>query len=575
MNRPMRWMLAVGLAASWSGLPAARAEVASCDRFGLLPVLANGRVMPMDSFARNTLLRLSGKSRFQRTLPASSWLARVLFTPEATRNDEVFLVNNPEVLEGLGIPGEGRRRVSLDALQPVLSRLDEQAAAAWRIPPEARSPVEEELVRLYLAVGEYISLVSAFSFALPGADGAAPGQPSGHGPRMIPPPAPDDGDWLTPWEVAAAAPPAPGGELAALTDLARAFRAGDQDRFDRAADAILSAVATRAGPTVDPASLAREVRFNRSRAFYRAEMAYGLAFLAVLAAILFRTRWIDRAALGLVLLGLLPHSYGLAARMQIMGRPPVTNLYSTFVFVAWASVVLGLILEAFRRNRLGLLSAAMAGLTLLLVSGRFAADGDTMGVMVAVLDSNFWLATHVVTISLGYAGCGVAGLIGHVYLLRALRRPPEDPVLHDTFDSLYGALAFGMVFSFLGTMLGGIWADQSWGRFWGWDPKENGALVIVLWCAILFHARIARMIGPRGFAAGSIIGVVWVLLAWLGVNLLSVGLHTYGFTSNLAWGLLIACAVEIAFVIFVPPFAKAPASATEPPGDAGSRRIGG
>ena len=226
----------------------------------------------------------------------------------------------------------------------------------------------------------------------------------------------------------------------------------------------------------------------------------------------------------------------------------MTNLYATFLFVAWVCVLLGLVVEALQRNALGTLLSSLSGLALLLVSGRFSSQGDTLGVVVAVLDSNFWLATHVVTISMGYAGCLAAGLVGHLYLLQAMRRDARPDRLDPLARALYGLLAFGLVFSFLGTMLGGVWADQSWGRFWGWDPKENGALLIVLWCAMLFHARLAGMIGPVGLAAGGVLGVIVVLLAWLGINLLGVGLHAYGFTSGLAQGLWSAVAFELAFV---------------------------
>jgi ABC-type transport system involved in cytochrome c biogenesis permease subunit len=188
-------------------------------------------------------------------------------------------------------------------------------------------------------------------------------------------------------------------------------------------------------------------------------------------------------------------------------------------------------------------------LILLMVAARFSTQGDTLGVVVAVLDSNFWLSTHVVTITMGYAGCLAAGLVGHLYLLQALRKPRYDPSLQTIARAIYGLLAFGLIFSFLGTMLGGVWADQSWGRFWGWDPKENGALLIVLWCAILFHARIAGMIGSLGVAAGSVLGVIVVLMAWLGINLLGVGLHSYGFTSGLARGLWTSVAFEVSFVV--------------------------
>jgi len=207
-----------------------------------------------------------------------------------------------------------------------------------------------------------------------------------------------------------------------------------------------------------------------------------------------RKRAIRRTGLVLMLLGLAPHTAGIIIRMVIMGRPPMTNLYATFLFVAWVAVVLCLLVEVAQRNGLGLFTGGFTGLALLLVSMRFAVDGDHMGKVVAVLDSNFWLSTHVVCITLGYAGCVVAGILGHVYLFQALLRPRAAGPLRSTFRALFAVLGFGLTFSFFGTMLGGVWADQSWGRFWGWDPKENGALLIVLWCSVLFHARLARMV---------------------------------------------------------------------------------
>src|SRR6185369_122870 len=136
-----------------------------------------------------------------------------------------------------------------------------------------------------------------------------------------------------------------------------------------------------------------------------------------------------------VICALLPHTYGIVSRMIIMGRPPVTNLYSTFIFVSWVSALISLTVELFQRNRLGLITAGAMGLALLMTSARFGTDGDTMGVMVAVLDSNFWLATHVVAISIGYAGCATAGLLGHIYMLQAIKRPEDDPVLKETFQA--------------------------------------------------------------------------------------------------------------------------------------------
>ena len=256
-----------------------------------------------------------------------------------------------------------------------------------------------------------------------------------------------------------------------------------------------------------------------------------------------------RLSLTLILAGVVLHTAGILARMVIMSRPPVTNLYETFVFTSWVAVILGLALEFMKKKNIGVLTGCISGLMLLLISARYTVEGDTMGMLVAVLDSNFWLSIHVITITVGYAGIVISGIIGHVYTLQNIVNPQEKKLLKNTFQAVYATQAFGLIFTFAGTVLGGIWADQSWGRFWGWDPKENGALLIIIWSAILFHALLAKMVKEQGFCYGSVIGVVAVALAWFGVNLLGVGLHSYGFTSGIATALLFFCLFEILFIL--------------------------
>jgi ABC-type transport system involved in cytochrome c biogenesis permease subunit len=171
-----------------------------------------------------------------------------------------------------------------------------------------------------------------------------------------------------------------------------------------------------------------------------------------------------------------------------------------------------------------------------------------------VLNSNFWLTTHIMTVTLGYAGCCCAGIISHVYLIKKLFLNTPEEKLVSTSSSLYGILAFGLVFTVIGTMLGGMWADQSWGRFWGWDPKENGALLIILWCAVVFHARAAKLVKDQGFAVGAILSLILVMFAWIGVNLLGIGMHSYGFTTT-------GVTILYAFMIFEAVFLAAAAVA--------------
>lgn len=200
------------------------------------------------------------------------------------------------------------------------------------------------------------------------------------------------------------------------------------------------------------------------------------------------------------------------------------------------------------RNILGLLSAAFMGMMVGLLAMSMADEGDNMKVLTAVLNTQFWLTTHVLCISIGYGWCLVTSVIAHLILLaQATNRITQDSVkklLHSQSTLALTAL----LFTATGTILGGIWADQSWGRFWGWDPKENGALLIVLWLVWIIHGKIAGQFTNLQVTMGYAFLSVIVGTAWIGVNLLGVGLHSYGFTEGLFWGLGIFTIVEMGLI---------------------------
>ena len=159
--------------------------------------------------------------------------------------------------------------------------------------------------------------------------------------------------------------------------------------------------------------------------------------------------------------------------------------------------------------------------------------------MRAVLDSNFWLATHVVVVTSGYASTFLGGFLALIYIFQGVFTRSLDKATADALARMvYGIVCFATLFSFVGTVLGGIWADQSWGRFWGWDPKENGALIIVLWNALILHARWGGMVRRRGLMALALFGNVVTAWSWFGVNMLGIGLHSYGFTEAAFWWLV-------------------------------------
>ena len=175
-------------------------------------------------------------------------------------------------------------------------------------------------------------------------------------------------------------------------------------------------------------------------------------------------------------------------------------------------------------------------------------SGESMPVLQAVLDTQFWLATHVISVTLGYVATLVSGLLGIGYLI-ANWVGKDSKAMRDLYRVCYGATCFGILFSFVGTVLGGLWADDSWGRFWGWDPKENGALLIVIWNAMMLHARWDGMVAARGFSILAIGGNIVTAWSWFGTNELGIGLHSYGFTSGVLMWLTIFIGVQLAFIV--------------------------
>ena len=198
-----------------------------------------------------------------------------------------------------------------------------------------------------------------------------------------------------------------------------------------------------------------------------------------------------------------------------------------------------MVLEKFNRRGIGTLVSGLIGFLTLIIAHHLSLQGDSFHMLQAVLDSNFWLTTHVLTICLGYSAMFVAGFLGFLFIIKGVFTKKLMIEEQESLQKMVlSTLGFAMLFSTIGTILGGIWADQSWGRFWGWDPKENGAILIVLWIAIIFHARILGILKQRGLMIAVVFGNIITSFSWFGVNMLGVGLHSYGFMESALVGLM-------------------------------------
>lgn len=284
-------------------------------------------------------------------------------------------------------------------------------------------------------------------------------------------------------------------------------------------------------------ALSYESFFNRLSPFYYAAVLYVFTLIMGLVGWLLLPKIMNRAAFWSILAIFILHTFAMVSRIYISGRPPVTNLYSSALFIGWGGVALGLIFELIFKIGIGNIIASICGaatLTIAHLLHSISDSGDTVSVMQAVLDTQFWLATHVTCITLGYTTTFVAGILGILYVLAGVCSPSLTPHMDKELDRMmYGSLCFAIMFSFIGTVLGGLWADDSWGRFWGWDPKENGALLIVLWNVFVLHCRWDRIVSARGTAVLAIVGNICTSFSWFAVNQLGKGLHAYGFQDGM------------------------------------------
>jgi ABC-type transport system involved in cytochrome c biogenesis permease subunit len=567
----------------------------SVTAFGRFPVLSEGRFKPLDSVARSTLLVIQGyqdvSTPDKRDLTPDEWLLDVLFAPEKADTYRIFYIDNPDLLSlvGRNEANLAIERLSFNEIAPHFADLEAQEKLAEPVEAQSRTRFQSSVVQLYGNLSHYLRLKRAIlpdgskdflgellrlqenlSEGIEAVQAKEAGKPHdeakasaiiqegqkfvalSEGTDLLAIP-PDDGDDPNAWHNCGHALLETFGKgevnpaVLAYAGMAYAWRANQPESFAHIVGLYGASLGKHFPKQVEKARI--ETVFNAVQPFYAGMWMYLGAFLF---AALSWIKWPEPARLssfGLVALGWIIATLGIATRMWLEGRPPVTNLYSSAIFIGWGSVALCLVLEAAYRNAIGTAAAGLIGFATLIIAQHLALAGDTLEMMRAVLDSNFWLGTHVVVVTIGYASTFLAGVLAVIYILRGLFTTTLDKATADALARMvYGIVCFATLFSFVGTTLGGIWADQSWGRFWGWDPKENGALIIVIWNALILHARWAGIVKQRGLMCLAVFGNIVTSWSWFGTNMLGIGLHSYGFTDAAFWWLSAFVASQLALI---------------------------
>ncbi len=570
----------VSIATNWIAPKTAKNDF-DFTKFAQIPVLVGGRIKPLDTVGRNSLLIIHGKQELRlesgKRLSAMQWLTDVVFNARAADQYPVFVVQNADVLGLFGWQQSDRKYFSFSEFAPFLKQIDEQGAQSDKLEAVQRSAYQSAILNLRNSLSLYQRLKNSvqpegaenfaaeldrFESTVPGAAKAARERAMGENfdkaklddvaeliqryerlsqmayilvvpPMGLPgsaPPATGNGEWHSVGDTLLRSVGT--GEIrpivAEYAIIGDAYRANDPSVFNQHVQLMPDWFAKEQPKATKRASF--EFLFNRIQPFSQSMTLYVLAFLLACASWLGWSAPLRRSAFYLLLLALAIHTFGLVSRMYLQERPPVTNLYSSAIFIGWGAVIVALILERIFRDGIGAACAGAIGFVTLIIAHHLAGSGDTLEMLQAVLDTNIWLATHVVAITTGYSAMFLAGMLAIIYVVRgvftrSLKKQTADSLARMT----YGVICFATLFSFVGTVLGGIWADQSWGRFWGWDPKENGAVLIVLWCAITLHARWGGFIRQRGLMIMALFGNIVTSFSWFGVNMLGVGLHSYGF----------------------------------------------
>ena len=475
-----------------------------------LVIQEGGRKKPYLVFTEETLRSLSGKTALNMdgqkqdamTVITGFWMS----PDDSWKAKQLILVSNLPLRKHLSLE-PARKLYSWNELtsNDALSKEITAGVETRRRDPRAKLVgLQKEASDVGMRMGLFESLLKGYDFKI-----IAPLSGS---------------DWLT----TAQLDPTEGKDIIdSVHSMRSAWTHLDPSRFDEAATSLLG-LQKQVGGLPSDWKISLEVVYQKAHPFRWAWILYAAAGIVLL---LSRNSWERRGyQLAWVLAGsgFLIQAAGLLSRVLIAGRPPVTNMYESVIWVAFGTILFALIFETIYRAGSFLLGAVpVAVASLILADSQPVILDHSIHPLTPVLRDNFWLSTHVLSITLSYAAFALSLGVAHVALAQIIAGRKPTAIL---YTYLYKTLQVGVLLLTTGTILGGVWANYSWGRFWDWDPKETWALTALLGYLFLLHGRISGLWGGFGLAVGSVIAFMSVLMAWYGVNfVLGAGLHSYGF----------------------------------------------
>jgi len=511
-------------------------------RFQEMAILENGRRKPMDTFARETVRTVTGKQRFAGFDPNElllSWLTQTKDWESLPIIDASYLPLQKQihmtVEEGRVSPRQLKANQEFSLLL--------QAVTAKQQESQKLTELEQQAGKLMQRLNLFYGIASGSTLTL---------VPQASGP------------WLSLGQLSERYPdiravqqdPSLDARIAAgVQAMLSAYYQNDPKMFAQisylTAD-LLQQQGNKVGKYPTVAEIDREIHFHRVEPFLWAWVGYALAFFIFLMSLWTRSRAVYWGGVLVMLAALAIHAYGFYLRCRIAGRAPVTNMYETVIWVSLGVAFFAFVFEMiYRPKYYALAGSALATLLLILAGSAPGILNPAIEPLVPVLRDNFWLTIHVLTITLSYAAFALALGVGNVNLGNYIVRPGATEKITQLNYFIYRSIQVGVVLLAAGTILGGVWANASWGRFWGWDPKEVWALIALLGYLSILHGRYAGWLKGFGLAVSSLLAFLLVVMAWYGVNfILGVGLHSYGFSSGGAKFVSVFVAIELLWIGF-------------------------
>ncbi len=496
--------LALGLGLGFAGSGEATSiSAATLKSLHSLPVQHDGRVMPLDTMARESVLEVTGKKKWAGTDQVATVLGWT-FNSEAWADAPIVKIGSKDLAAAMQVPGQKHisfnAALASDAFKRLVNEGRQQAGQEMTVSPIQTSALELE--------GRLIVMHGFLTGQ------ALRAQPVGE-------------DSVTPWVV-------------------------PKNTVDpNALEQFGAQLAAAPGPNYPTQKLMRnEVLYNAARptrlAWFFLLPATVLAFFSWRGE---EKPWRTRLTSILLIAAFGVMTWGLAMRWQAAGRIPASNMYESMLFLAWGVGLFAAVAGLTIKNRLVIFNAAgMATLVKMLTD--FLPMDSFIHPMPPVLSGTPWLAIHVPIIMVSYALLALSAFVAHMRIGLEIFKPAERAMATVLDEAHYWYVQIGSILLIIGILTGSIWAASSWGRYWGWDPKEVWSLVAFLAYMAILHARIDRWMGGFGIAIASIAAFGTILMTYLGVNyVLAAGLHSYGFGgSKIAIWLGIGALVETAFV---------------------------